>query len=451
MDLLVSNLTLRIVKVTKSPKHIVYSYVIILFGFSSSYFTTRADGLNHLMPFFAIPIYILIIVSSLKMFPKIKITENTNSNKSVKGLPDKSATKRDVLLLLRFISALLVFVMHSRIVFGVAPKNITNSSQWLFFSPAWLGMNIFFTLSGYLMGTVFSSGKYQLSRSGYNAYYKSRFLRIYPAMFFLSFILLTFLYPVWLGNKNFILRIFTFTFNGMNGAAGFGAYWSLTTEFQFYLIVPAISFLVHHYLKTSRAKFFTIVLLFASGNLVRFISTLHYGSSLKFWNPYIYTPLYENFDLFLSGLVLAYIPKSDIRKFAYFAKQFWIWCFFILYLIYAKISWLALVDSNITSIKFFVIVLPSLASAVVLFLIVGIEESSRTWIKPSKIWWPLIRILGPFTYCIYLLHSAVLISIQQAFPNLSYLDKLFIAMPLILVLSAFTFFGVESRFHKSRK
>ena len=81
-----------------------------------------------------------------------------------------SRGSRDWLLLLRVIAAALVFVMHSGIVLGHDFTQGEARWAWLALSPAWLGMGIFFTLSGFLMGKVIMTGRYQLNRAGVAAF-----------------------------------------------------------------------------------------------------------------------------------------------------------------------------------------------------------------------------------------------------------------------------------------
>ena len=293
------------------------------------------------MPFLVIPVYACIVLLCLTF----SLESESFSSRSNSLRKNRSLEQIDLLLLLRFLAASLVFVMHSRIVFSISSLEISKTHQWIFLSPAWLGMAIFFTLSGYLMGKIFQTEKYSLSPIGIQKYYRSRFLRIVPAAVFASIIILTFLYPQWFSNVRTVLRIFTFTFNGIDGPGGFGAFWSLTTEMQFYLIVPAVVVLTRALLPSDRSKIVFLPVVYLLGMTFRWFSVAHYGSGLKYWNPYIYTPLYENFDLFLGGFILASIDKESFSLRNY-TKRMWPFSIVALYLLYSRVSWNAMVTSN---------------------------------------------------------------------------------------------------------
>ncbi len=106
------------------------------------------------------------------------------------------------------------------------------------------------------------------------------------------------MYPAWLSNLQFLLRILTFTFNGVHGPAGLGDFWSLTTEMQFYILVPTLAVLMNKLVQTKRLKYLGILIVFCVGISIWYLTVSHYGYGFKFWNPYIYTPFYENLDIF---------------------------------------------------------------------------------------------------------------------------------------------------------
>ncbi len=125
---------------------------------AASYFSTRNMGFNGWMPLLGFPLYVLIVLVSIKKIKSIDVQSSVSLlSPPPRGFEpiSKRVNKKDLLLLLRFFAAFLVFVMHSRIVFNINSANISGSHSWINLSPAWLGMNIFFTLSGYLMGKFF--------------------------------------------------------------------------------------------------------------------------------------------------------------------------------------------------------------------------------------------------------------------------------------------------------
>lgn len=103
----------------------------------------------------------------------------------------------------------------------------------------WTGVDLFFVLSGYLIGGLLIDNR--SSRSYYTTFYARRFLRIVPlyAIFLFAVGVTTGLgLPLW--------RYLTFTqnfawnANGLLGAGPTGLTWSLAVEEQFYLLLPPL-------------------------------------------------------------------------------------------------------------------------------------------------------------------------------------------------------------------
>lgn len=109
--------------------------------------------------------------------------------------------------------------------------------HWFDFKLGWVGVDLFFVLSGYLMGGILIESKH--SQSYYLTFYMRRILRIMPL--YLLFLMTT--GPIF-GLGLPIWRYLTFTQNfswaetGLLGVGVAGLTWSLAIEVQFYLILP---------------------------------------------------------------------------------------------------------------------------------------------------------------------------------------------------------------------
>ncbi len=113
---------------------------------------------------------------------------------------------RDPLLGLRALACLNVFFGHwFMVVFG--PATPANSHEEyalrtaLSFSP-WCGVWMFFTLSGYLMGKGFVTGRHSIDREGLKKFYRNRVLRIFPIYFISMFLVAVFVDPTYLDFRN---------------------------------------------------------------------------------------------------------------------------------------------------------------------------------------------------------------------------------------------------------
>ncbi len=146
---------------------------------------------------------------------------------------------------LRAIAFLVVFFFHTRnLPFG------------------WLGVQLFFVLSGFLITDILLRMKEKLPRRDFFVkFYGRRFLRIFPLYYFyLALVIaLTFLYPAWklnalnadLGPKflNQIWVALFYVYDFFHASAWyersrfFTHLWSLSVEEQFYLVWPLLIFL----------------------------------------------------------------------------------------------------------------------------------------------------------------------------------------------------------------
>ena len=153
---------------------------------------------------------------------------------------------------IRGLAILLVLIWHFAICRYVPPPNSILSLVWSLFGTAWSGVDLFFVLSGFLIGGILL--KHRESPCYFKTFYIRRICRIFPPYFF---VLLLFYLGValdlaekgeafkWLFQNPLPFWSYaTFTQNfvmlqqGDYGAAAVGVTWSLAVEEQFYLLFP---------------------------------------------------------------------------------------------------------------------------------------------------------------------------------------------------------------------
>ena len=138
---------------------------------------------------------------------------------------------------------------------------MTNTSKFFYIIPLlWgdLGVDIFFTLSGFLISFVLFKDIKKYGKIDYFNFIRSRFFRIWPAMF--GYCVGNFISLLASGNRdwNFILlqvippNFFINNFMGMHQHL-----WSIAVEFQFYLISP---FIVESFVKYERPYAWPVIL-----------------------------------------------------------------------------------------------------------------------------------------------------------------------------------------------
>ena len=181
----------------------------------------------------------------------------------------------------------------------------------------WIGVDLFFVLSGYLIaGQLFKSMRHRADSNGPD-YNISRFLwrralRILPA--YLVIVAIYFFLPPSL--REFermppIWKFLSFTQNlGLRGGTAFSHAWSLCIEFQFYLLLPFLILLLArlprgHALVACAVLVWSIVI----RGLLAHVNSSAPQPSWGWWQQWIYYPSYSRLDSLTIGVSLAAIES----------------------------------------------------------------------------------------------------------------------------------------------
>ena len=222
----------------------------------------------------------------------------------------KKTNMLDPLDALRAFAVLMVFLLHAALFSGLPP----TKDMFIFYLPAWAGVWILFILSGYLIGSGFKTGRYKNTID----YLKKKVVRICVPYYVFMFIVLLLLSPgLAINDPITILRILTFTYNGMPGEVGYGLVWFISTLMQFYIISIFFDMLVRRINKNRYACTVLFILLLLSGLILRQI-LYDAGSD---WVKFVYTLSLTNLDIFFCGFLLNWMfdkekePKAkNIRR-----------------------------------------------------------------------------------------------------------------------------------------
>ena len=152
---------------------------------------------------------------------------------------DRRQVRIEGLDTLRALAIMLVFAYHYEIFVAHAP-----AFGW-FGKVGWIGVDLFFVLSGYLIGNGLLQGGVDARRFSLRAFYARRFLRTLPSYYVV--LLFYFLFPAAMGEgfRPPLWRFLTFTQNvGLVPGTLFSHAWSLCVEEQFYLLFPMAVLLV---------------------------------------------------------------------------------------------------------------------------------------------------------------------------------------------------------------
>ncbi|OKH15279.1 acyltransferase [Fischerella major NIES-592] len=248
----------------------------------------------------------------------------------------QNQNRLDVLLALRGFACLMVVIIHC-----APPRNAliyqNYDFSWILFSHGAVAVWIFFCLSGYLMGKAFFTERYSSDVTGVINFWRNRVIRIFPLYYFAILILSIFVYPDVLKFENwgYLLRICTFTFNpyiASQSVAFNDVFWSLSTEVQFYIIIPFIYNLTKSLVFNQKyviATAILIILIVFFSKTLSWLSLFHQiNHQMEYAFKYWYTSIFNNIDIFLCGfLVNALIkyqkPTSHNIEFRFHHKVFW--------------------------------------------------------------------------------------------------------------------------------
>ena len=180
---------------------------------------------------------------------------------------------------LRAIAVIAVIIYHAQI----------NLFQDIFFSGGFIGVDIFFVISGYLITSLIIKELFQTGKFSFLYFYERRFRRLIPVLFFVMLVSLPFGWFLLLPTsfvefaKSIISSIafgsnFFFYFSEIQYAAEdsflkpFLHTWSLSVEEQFYIIFPLL-FLISFKFFKKNILYIIIVLIIISLLFANALST----------------------------------------------------------------------------------------------------------------------------------------------------------------------------------
>ncbi|RUL74954.1 acyltransferase family protein [Dyella choica] len=304
--------------------------------------------------------------------------------------------------LLRAVAIVWVMLFHSWTVGG-----LSESFRFLQ-DTGWMGVDLFFVLSGYLIGGQLLRPLSEGKPLQIGEFYLRRCFRILPA--YLVVLGLYFLLPGFNreGGLSPLWQYLSYTVNLFVDYAahpGFSHVWSLCVEEHFYLLFPLMAwFLVR---RGSPGLVITLALgVLASGMLLR--GLLWYHSQDRYLEV-IYYPTYNRLDGLLAGVLLAAVEL--------YRPLFWSACLrrantLLLPLGIALLLSAILIFRDKTSHFAVVAGYPVLALAMALLVWAGTHPSGLL----AKLCVPGVRWLAITSYSLYLIHKAAFKWVEHGLP-----------------------------------
>ncbi|MGF7081315.1 acyltransferase family protein [Mucilaginibacter sp. UYCu711] len=188
------------------------------------------------------------------------------------------------------------------------------------FSAGWIGVQLFFVLSGYLITKGLASEKKQVKQFGsyIKIFYLKRVLRIFPVYFLYVACFLAFCYITHNAAtaNGAAIPLITYTVNIYGLAphtvnmAGFGYVWSLSAEEQFYLIWPFIVFFSSE--AVLRRILYAIMFIAPLWRLAMLWFAVNHGVQPDTAGTMVYITTLSQFDAFAVGALIVYI--TDVKN-----------------------------------------------------------------------------------------------------------------------------------------
>lgn len=353
---------------------------------------------------------------------------------------------------LRSCAILLVLMYHYKVV-------VSKADTFGFFSQiGWAGVDLFFVLSGYLIGNqIFAA--LQRQEFSLKNFYIRRFLRTLPSFYVV--LALYFLLPGVMGGSTppELWRFLSFTQNlGLHPGTAFSHAWSLCIEEQFYLILPAVALLftaLSAHLKKSMAyAWITLLGLIITGIALRGYLWQHFVRDGESFYQYIYYSSLGRMDELLPGVALALIKNYHRplwTRLLQWGNQFLalgMACVALMFYLFANYHYVdgqgySLVMTSwgysLMAISFSLLVLAALSPASLL----------------HKLKIPGCASLALWSYAIYLVHKAVfyilIAPLRQARIGLESAPGLAIMMLASLLAAYLLYALVESPFMRLRE
>lgn len=339
--------------------------------------------------------------------------------------------------LLRALALVLVVFYHAGI-FGFA-----FPGRWHRFG--WIGVDLFFVLSGYLIGGQLVG---QLARQRdlrLGRFYLRRALRILPAYF--AVLAIYFSLTSWREFPS-ISPLWKFIFSVQNinlgGGTAFSHAWSLAIEDQFYFLLPLVLLLIS---RKSWVAFAVPVIVLAGGLALRGLLAYQHpgdgGVSFSGFQRWIYYPTWTRLDPLVFGVGLAAIEKFRPGWWCHLMNwALWLW----LPGLVAIVCGLWLGEGEVLTITACIWQFPLIAFGMAAFLVCAVSPR----LPLERIAVPGAAFLASIAYSVYLSHKLLIHFALQLCARyqiaLTSLPALLLVHLLIYLAGAILFLAVERPF-----
>jgi len=326
--------------------------------------------------------------------------------------------------------------------FAIIPVLLFHSG-FEFFSGGYVGVDVFFTISGFLITSILLKD-IDNKQFSYIHFFKRRIRRLMPmAILIYIFVLLSFIfiYPVdYFKDVSAAAFSSLFFFSNMyfwkEGGGYFGGNveinpllhtWSLSVEEQFYLIFPFLLVLIFKITQNYRQK---IVLVFLGIMASLVVAVIYAPSRESFAAFYLLPPrMYELGVGSLAAMFVYYWPQHDLRKTKYLQE---IGLFLVVLPVF--------LFDKYTQFPSYNALIPCLGTALVMF-----SAGSKNW-SSTLLNSRVAVYIGLISYSLYLWHWPLMVIKNWITGNASTVIIDIFVIVISIVFSAFTYKYIENPF-----
>lgn len=201
--------------------------------------------------------------------------------------------------------AILLVLMYHYMVFVSG-----QASFGLLSEIGWIGVDLFFVLSGYLIANQIFSAMNKDAGFSLPTFYARRALRTLPNFYVV--LAIYFLFPVEAGGKALtpLWKFLTFTQNfDLKPGTAFSHAWSLSIEEQFYVALPLLAVVCISVLKSYRLMWTVVIAAMGTAALTRLWMWQSVGDDMRAYYAHIYYSSWCRFDELLPGVALALLKN----------------------------------------------------------------------------------------------------------------------------------------------